>query len=491
MTAVEHRAARAAVGSAAVGSAAVGSGVSQKPDAPAAVVLSGAAVFLLAFAVRLLPVFVFPGVNHPDEVFQTVEQAHRLVYGTGLVPWEFVYGTRSWVLPGAIAGLMELAKLLGHGPRLYALLIGSALAALGAGTALCAFLWGRRLFGISGAIVAGIFTAIWIDNIYFGPRALSDLVAAHLLVLGLYASMPAHLETAGRGRAGVAGALLALAGMLRIQLVPAIAVVGVWSLCTDLRRHPLVLIAGAVLASLAYGGVDWLSWGYPFESLWRNVVANLYYGAQHAFGVLPFYWYVAIVVEYWTGFAALMLLLCLIGARRLPQPLVAAVVISLTLSLIGHKEFRFIYPALLPVTIVAGVGLAQIAAWVREALVARGSAWRTATIATTGAALAVTVLAQLAMADGSDAYHKLWTRGRDMLLASRYVARLGSVCGIGILDHDWVGTGGYAAFHQAAPLYWSGPFGPLDPELGCVQHGHLRPGKGVRRRLCRARLLWR
>ena len=49
-------------------------------------------MFAVAFAARLLPVFAFPGINHPDEVFQTVEQAHRLVFGTGLVPWEFVYG---------------------------------------------------------------------------------------------------------------------------------------------------------------------------------------------------------------------------------------------------------------------------------------------------------------------------------------------------------------------------------------------------------------
>jgi GPI mannosyltransferase 3 len=101
---------------------------------------AGGTVFAVAFAARLPPVFVFPGINHPDEVFQTLEQAHQVVFGTGLVPWEFVYGTRSWVLPGVLAGLMMLASPLGGGPSFYMPIIGSALATLGAASALCAFL---------------------------------------------------------------------------------------------------------------------------------------------------------------------------------------------------------------------------------------------------------------------------------------------------------------------------------------------------------------
>jgi len=86
--------------------------------------IAGSVVFVVALVARLLPVFVFPGINHPDEVFQTVEQAHRLVFGNGLLPWEFVYGTRSWVLPGALAGLMAAASAFGDGPDYYMPMIG-------------------------------------------------------------------------------------------------------------------------------------------------------------------------------------------------------------------------------------------------------------------------------------------------------------------------------------------------------------------------------
>jgi len=79
-------------------------------------------------------------------VFETVEQAHKLVFGTGLVPSEFISGTRSRVLTGSLAGLIMLALSFGDGPGYFIPIIGSASAALGAASARCAFLWGRRFF---------------------------------------------------------------------------------------------------------------------------------------------------------------------------------------------------------------------------------------------------------------------------------------------------------------------------------------------------------
>jgi hypothetical protein len=112
----------ASVGSAAIGfrTSICGSGADkrcrersrypQKPLLPA-VALAGLAV--LAIILRLVPVIFVPSQAWPDEIFQATEQAHRLVYGTGLVPWEFQLGIRSWLLPGIIAGLMKAARLAG------------------------------------------------------------------------------------------------------------------------------------------------------------------------------------------------------------------------------------------------------------------------------------------------------------------------------------------------------------------------------------------
>ena len=115
-----------------------------------------AALVLLAITVRAVPTALVPSVVWPDEVFQASEQAHRLVYGSGLVPWEFQFGARSWLLPGAIAGLMELARIAGDGPDYYLPLIAIAFAGLAALPVVCCFLWCRPLFGLTGALVAGM-----------------------------------------------------------------------------------------------------------------------------------------------------------------------------------------------------------------------------------------------------------------------------------------------------------------------------------------------
>jgi len=70
-------------------------------------------ILLLSVGLRLLPVLFLPSLNWDDEIFQATEPAHRLVFGYGIVAWEFQLGMRSWILPGTIAGLMELSRLIG------------------------------------------------------------------------------------------------------------------------------------------------------------------------------------------------------------------------------------------------------------------------------------------------------------------------------------------------------------------------------------------
>ena len=68
---------------------------------------------LAAIVTRLYALLSIPGYRHPDSVFQLLEPAHRLVFGYGIVPWEYVYGMRSWFQPLIIAAIMKAGLLTG------------------------------------------------------------------------------------------------------------------------------------------------------------------------------------------------------------------------------------------------------------------------------------------------------------------------------------------------------------------------------------------
>jgi len=93
---------------------------------------------------------------------------------------------RSWLLPGAVAGLMEVSRLVGDGPEYYLPVIAAGFALLSSAPVICCFLWARRWFGLAGAFAAAAFVAIAPELVYFGARTLTETAAAHLLVIGCF-----------------------------------------------------------------------------------------------------------------------------------------------------------------------------------------------------------------------------------------------------------------------------------------------------------------
>src|SRR5258708_13050366 len=79
----------------------------------------------IAIALRLYFAFASPNIAHPDEIYQNQEQAHRLVYGYGIVPWEFREGVRSSILPEFLAFLSTTSYFVL--PLPYAYQIGAAI----------------------------------------------------------------------------------------------------------------------------------------------------------------------------------------------------------------------------------------------------------------------------------------------------------------------------------------------------------------------------
>ena len=415
-----------------------------------------AGLVLAAFALRQLAALLVPSVDSPDEIFQFQEQAHRLVYGTGLTPWEFQLGARSWLLPGVIAGLMEFSRLFGDGPDIYVPVIAGACSMVAVIPVVCCFLWCRRWFGLTAAIAGGLAVALDPELVYFGARTLSEVVAAHLLVLGLYLLEPGYRVTSPRRLFG-GGATLALVFVLRLQLAPAVVLIAAWGTIGAPRARALAVAGGCfgVLAVIAL--LDTVTLGYPFASTWRYVVYNAYYGVSSTFGVAPTLAYLLAALGILRFQFTALAVLVLIGARRMLLPVAAALLIVAVHSVVAHKEYRFIYPAIVLLALAAGTGLAAVVAWAERRL--RGKArWRVlAGPAAAGLAVGAWCLLS-ALTWTGPAMAALRYRVHDYLAAASFVAHDGrGLCGIGLygLDGaDWVAYGGYSRFHRPVRMYW-------------------------------------
>lgn len=410
-------------------------------------------LLLMALALRLVPVVFVPSMNWGDEIFQTTEPAHRLVYGYGLMTWEFQVGMRSWLLSGTLAGLIEIARLAGDGPQYYLTAIALGLGLLACGPVACAFLWGRRWFGPAGGLVAAFALAVAPELVYFGARALNDVVAAHLLVIALYLLEPGY-QVGDRRRLFAAGILLGFVCLVRLQLAPAVALVALWPSPGLWRRRVAALIGGGVVAWLCGAALDWLTLGYPLASVWRNFFYNIHLGVSSGFSVSPWYFYLLGELGVWGAVAPFVLLLAALGTRRLPLLLAAAIVIVAVHSAIPHKEYRFIYPAVMLAMVLAAIGLAQLAGWAEQWLRGRG--------VRPGLAVAIGAVAMVAwwsiVAHGawsSGAIAGLRTRAHDELSAMAFVREMPGVCGVGLYGEEaWVRYGGYSHLHRPVPMYW-------------------------------------
>lgn len=311
----------------------------------------------VALLIRLAAFGLMSGPLVADEDFQYLEPAHRIVYGIGLVPWEFVVGIRSWILPGVLSPAFEIGKLLGGDPRIALWIVAWCLSVASLPSVACAVLWGYRAGGLPASIGAGAANAVWFEIAAFAPHALAETAAASLLIPGLFLSgVDGPWPTPWRRFAGCG--LLGCALVIRPQLAPAAGLGCLWCAWRGGWRQAFL---APLLPIFMSGLLDALTLSYPLQSLLKYIQVNLLLGGAKSYGVLPWYAYIAIKAVFWGVLGGPIALFAWLGAIRLRSLAVFAATVILPFFALAHKEDRFLYPALPLVFTLAGVGSAVVA----------------------------------------------------------------------------------------------------------------------------------
>jgi hypothetical protein len=418
------------------------------------------------------------GIFWPDEIYQSFEPAHALVFGHGLIPWEFVQGARSWALPGFVAGLLKLCAMVGADhPSEYVVFVKSVFGLISVGTAWGSYRLARALGAdeLPAAACAALFSLLT-PVIYFAPRAMSENATALPVVWGLALVLDGSLVSAaftgGDQRAKrlfwLGASLLGLSVMLRLHSgVFCVGVVGVVAASRQWKAlGHLVAVLG--IWAVLFGALDAATWhdapgakaGGWFHSAVVYLRFNLIEGKAAGWGIAPWPFFFE---RSWAimPLACVLFALGVIGSFRRALGTIAIAALYLALhSATPHKEYRFILPVLPLLAALCGVAASQLSIARLKQVAMASMLLVSGASALTMESLTFGQLGQYPGREKDSAWDDNGPINRLMLAASRQT----DLCGLLVPGHPaWMGGATY--LHTKAPLF--SPGWPYD----CVQAG--------------------
>jgi hypothetical protein len=399
---------------------------------------------LLALAAVLrLAVMPIATPVHPDEVFQYLETAHRLVFGHGIVTWEWRAGMRGWLLPWLVAAPMRIGGWIAPDGDLYRVLPNLLMVAASLTSVVVAWRLGARLSRLH-AQVAGFVAAIWFEFVYFAPHVMSETVSIALI-------LPAALILVERERwtwlrLSTAAFLLANAAAIRVQHAPAIAVLALACCGRDLRRCWAPMLVGGLAGLIPSALADAAMGATPYAWVLANVRLNIVEHRAEAYSASGPLGYAAELWPRMALWAVPLFALAAVGARRYPGLAAGALANLVFHSAITHKEYRFILFTMVVAVILAAIGTVD---WVRAVARKDGAEAGREKLRFL---LIVWIAASLSCAVGG--YRTQWMKfGPEMDAFSRLRADP-ATCGVAVYRHDFSITGGYAYLHRPVPILY-------------------------------------
>lgn len=304
-------------------------------------------LLLLALILRVLVGLSGDFVVHPDEIMQYLEPAHRVVFGSGITYWEMFYGGRSWLLPGVVAGILWLCKLIGLGSTAVYVPVVKIFFCV---TSLL-IPWGtyhftRARFNENSARLALLLTCLWPFFIGFAHKPLTEFVATGMLLGGMaLATMPFAQRDKG---AALVGFILALTAFVRFQYAPLALLAWLVFLVDKPTRIILITITASTLAAIFVAGVEWYTWGWPYKSYYLNLMFNL---IKSQYEPADYVFYFPRLVYMTAGLALLAVWAFGRQPRRYWLPAIMVLIILILHTQENHKEVRYIF-VLIPLCLI-------------------------------------------------------------------------------------------------------------------------------------------
>jgi len=417
------------------------------------------AVVGLAFALRVLLALISDNFNHPDENFQILEQAHRAVFGYGVIPWEYRFAARSWLVPGLAAVLLYPFKLLGLGnPDIYVPSIKIILSLISLAVIFSAYHIGKKLSSPKAGLWAAFFCAVWYEMIYFSIRPLSEVWATTFLL----GSIALSLDGGSRKRIILAAILACLAAAIRINYIPVVLVFALMTflgLNTDNRR---VYIYSFVAGMVFVGLFETITVGKPFISYLNFYLVNkTFFMAGTPASIFS--------IEYlkFLGWSSTFLFWAIFVAgffvwQKSSTPMLLIIVILLSHLLVPAKkhqiDYRHIYAAIPLLMIVGGMLCSEMLAKIRMTELRKLSAVAASVIiiliSTLGAFGYLPGQAKVYEGKTFEVYnHSLFFKDA-RLEAYRFLNKQTDIRGVYDVSGLWFRSGGFYYLHRDVPLYF-------------------------------------
>jgi hypothetical protein len=413
----------------------------------------GLLLLVLGLLVRAGLAFYSPSIYWPDEIYQTLEPAHRLIFGAGHVMWEYREGLRSWTFPGFLAGVMWVGHFLGEGSTGYLALIALVLSAVSLIPPFVTYSWARRQWKSKWwPVVAMVFPLIWYEAIYFGPKALYEAFTIHLVVGAIFL---VRFSDDRWIRPLIGGVIIGVCIITRPHLAPVPIVLGLLVPLYAERPHAMfsALVVGVVGGAGLAGIVDVIAYGVPFHSLVVNLHTNVIEGKASNWGTSPWWQYFAWAWELSRLGSLVMAAALILGTIRYPMLAWPPIVILAAHCAIPHKEIRFLYPVVVMATVIVGLDAAQLSRWLGEKLdLRRARLFVISLCLILWSAASLSGAANFNIGSTGDRLEgTAWTQNREKLFAYRHLSKM-DICGLGRVDIWDMTTGGYSHFHHDVPI---------------------------------------